>query len=329
MNLKDFSNVELMTRFEKLVRTERKITHLILWHILEIEERRIYAELGYDGMYSYLTQYLGYSDGSAYRRLQSARLLKQVPEMAEKIEAGILNITQLTQVQKSLQECKKMGEVISSEKTAEILEKILYKNTFETQKILALEFNQPIKVSEIVRPQKDESVRLEITLSHEQYQELLQAKSLLSHICFDGSWTELIATLAQIYNKQKLQGRRVVKDQVMPVPNKPLSSTQSVVAAKLCENSVQKTKSKRQYIPANTKRALLQKAQHQCEYQDPHTHKRCSSQFQLQVDHIQPLAQNGSNELSNLRILCRTHNILAAQKFGLGISVTSIVHSDD
>ncbi len=102
MNLKHFSNTELIARLEKLARTERKITHLILWHILEVEERRIYAELGYDGMYSYLTRGLGYSDGSAYRRLQSARLLKHVPHIAEKIEAGSLNLSQLTQVQKSL-----------------------------------------------------------------------------------------------------------------------------------------------------------------------------------------------------------------------------------
>lgn len=33
-----------------------------------------------------MTRGLGYSEGSAYRRLQSARLLKQVPTVADKIE---------------------------------------------------------------------------------------------------------------------------------------------------------------------------------------------------------------------------------------------------
>lgn len=40
----------------KLVRTERKVTHLVVIHIAEIEARKLYADLGFDGMYSYLTQ---------------------------------------------------------------------------------------------------------------------------------------------------------------------------------------------------------------------------------------------------------------------------------
>lgn len=79
MNLKNISNFELTQRLEKLVRTERKITHLVLLHIIEIEERKLYAEMGFDGMYTFLTRGLGYSEASAYRRLQAARLVKQVP----------------------------------------------------------------------------------------------------------------------------------------------------------------------------------------------------------------------------------------------------------
>ncbi len=39
MKLKNISNQELMQRLKKLLRTERKITHLVLLHIEEIEER--------------------------------------------------------------------------------------------------------------------------------------------------------------------------------------------------------------------------------------------------------------------------------------------------
>lgn len=116
--------------------------------------------MGYDGMYSYLTKGLGFSDGAAYRRLQSARLLKQLPEVAKKVEDGALNLSQLTQVQKCLKEVS----------------------------------------------QKDHSVHLEITLSAEQFAELETAKSLLSHICVDGKWPDIIATLAEKYNKKKLGG---------------------------------------------------------------------------------------------------------------------------
>lgn len=65
MSLKNYSDDVLIQRMEKLVRTERKITHLVLIHINEIEGRKLHLSMGYDGMYSYLTKGLGFSDGAA------------------------------------------------------------------------------------------------------------------------------------------------------------------------------------------------------------------------------------------------------------------------
>lgn len=210
MSLKKYSNEVLIQRMEKLVRTERKITHLVLIHINEIEERKLHLEMGYGGMYSYLTQGLGFSEGAAYRRLQSARLLKQVPAVAEKIEEGLLNLSQLTQVQKCLKEASDNGKSVSCRQTQEILQRLESKNTFETQKTLAMEFDIPVQAQQKITPQKDHSVRLEITFTAEQFAELETAQSLLSHICIDGQWSDIIATLAEKFNKQKL-GRRDLK----------------------------------------------------------------------------------------------------------------------
>lgn len=245
--LKNISNAELLSRTEKLAHTERKITHLILLHIAEIEDRKLYAEQGFDGMYSYLTRGLGYSEGSAYRRLKSARLLKQIPVLAEKIQDGSLNLSQLTQVQKGIQECNKNGHVVSASKTLELLTQLEHKNTFESKKILAQEMNLPSMHTEILKPQKDDSVRIEFTLTKEQFAELEQAKSLLSHICTGNSWAEVIYTLAQQYNRKKLGTSKL---------------TQRILATKSSSNA---QKAKRAYISINTKRSLFEKAQHNCE----------------------------------------------------------------
>jgi len=298
MKIKTLSNNDLLNQFNKLVRTERKITHLVLLYIAEIETRKIYADLGFDGMYAYLTRGLGYSEGSAYRRLQAARLLKQVPRVAEKVEAGTLNLSQLTQVQKCLKESAKKGESVSLEQTLEVLNKLENKNSFETQKTLAQEMNLPVVTHEKIKPQQDNSVRLEMTLTKKQFAELEQAKSLLSHLCPEGSWSEVISTLAKQYNHRKLQGR-----------------------TKLTQSAIARGKSpyrhSREYISVHMKRALFKKAQHCCEYKDPHTQQRCQSKYKLEIDHRQPIALGGNNELGNLRILCQAHNALAARRAGL------------
>ncbi|MGZ5280001.1 MAG: HNH endonuclease [Pseudobdellovibrionaceae bacterium] len=76
--------------------------------------------------------------------------------------------------------------------------------------------------------------------------------------------------------------------------------------------STAKTTSGRVQIPISIKRLIWRKSQGQCCYQ--HHGKRCSSRFQLQMDHIVSLAKGGSNSLENLQLLCRQHN----QQKGIG-----------
>jgi len=59
-------------------------------------------------------------------------------------------------------------------------------------------------------------------------------------------------------------------------------------------------------LPTSVKRLVWQRYQGQCAYQ--HQGRRCSSRFQLEIDHINPLAKSGSNSIQNLQLLCRAHN---------------------
>ena len=102
MDLRTLSNIELMSRFGKLVQTERKITHLVLECISEIDVRKIYLERAYPSLFEFLTKVFGYSPSAAVRRIESARLLREVPEIALKIEDGSLNLSQLSQVQQAI-----------------------------------------------------------------------------------------------------------------------------------------------------------------------------------------------------------------------------------
>jgi hypothetical protein len=124
MDLSKVSNKEVLFRLEKLVRTERKITHVILCHINEVAQRKLYADLGFSSMHKYLVDHLGYSDDSAYRREQAARILKQVPAVAEKLEDGSLNLTQVMNLQKCLRQEKKSGQTVLPAQTSQILESL-------------------------------------------------------------------------------------------------------------------------------------------------------------------------------------------------------------
>jgi 5-methylcytosine-specific restriction enzyme A len=55
-------------------------------------------------------------------------------------------------------------------------------------------------------------------------------------------------------------------------------------------------KSPRIAIPQSARTYVLQRDRHQC--------RQCGTSTSLEVDHIIPLAVGGSNDLSNLQVLC-------------------------
>ncbi len=315
--ISDLSNEQLLAQTKKIIQSERKITHLILQHINEIEDRKIHLSLGYDGMYSYLTRGLGYSESAAYRRMQSARLLRKAPELSAKIQNGSLNLSQMTVLNKSLahfeknlnsnttqssnQDVDQNSDTTQSavlNKLCQVAAQIEHKNAFETEKVLAQAFDLPITKAERIKPQQDDSIRMEIILTAEQFAVLKQAQSLLSHTCPGGSIADVIATLAQNFVDKKMKSPKAEPNVIAK------ELTQAATAMAIQENK----KPYRQYISVHTKRSLLQKANHCCEYVDHKTQQRCNSKYQLEIDHIQPLSLGGSDDERNLRILCRVHN---------------------
>ncbi len=320
INLRYISNDDLLFRTENLVQTERKIMHLVLAHILEIMDRKLYAGLGFNSMFSMMTKKYGYSEPSALRRIDAAKLLRDIPEVADRLKSGALNLSQAVQLQKCLETEAKKGDSVSEIRTHEILNLLENCNGFETKQVLAQEFDLPLKVQEIIRPQKDGSVRLEITFTKEQFEELKKAKNLLSHIAHSGSWAEVISVMAEKFNQSKLgKSNHSIQDKNSDsrlISHPILGSATEVRDLKSKKVTLPSPLIKRSYISVSLKRRLYLKAQGCCQYQSPDG-SRCGSQFQIQIDHVTPVSWGGATSLENLRLLCRTHNLLAAQQLGL------------
>jgi 5-methylcytosine-specific restriction endonuclease McrA len=66
-------------------------------------------------------------------------------------------------------------------------------------------------------------------------------------------------------------------------------------------------------IPLRTRDAVLARDQGRCTYVGSDG-KRCNETIRLHVDHIKPVARGGSNDESNLRLLCAHHNRLQAER---------------
>jgi hypothetical protein len=65
-------------------------------------------------------------------------------------------------------------------------------------------------------------------------------------------------------------------------------------------------------VPAELRRAVWERDGGRCAWVGPDG-RRCGSRWQLEIDHIDPLAQVESVTLDDLRLCCRPHNFLHAE----------------
>lgn len=341
MNLKLISNDQLEVRLKTLTSQERELLHDILLTIKEIDTRKYFLDLGFSNLFEYLTQFIGYSAGAAQRRIDAARLLKDVPALAEKIQNGEIHLNQVAILQKAIRQTKKDGKIVTKEQKAELLEMAAGKNHRETEQLVAQSLDLEVLKSIKQTYQADESVRLELTLTKEQYEKLQKAKDLLSHSVPTGNLVSLIEYLSDRVIQQKTMTRTkriksesfaqspVGDESTAPKEQKQTSSkgqkltatmeVKSIAAerkgyktVKAFESKVGVQKSLRS-VPQNIKKELLTE-QKCCQYVDARTNRKCGSHWQLQVDHRRPVWAGGTNDKSNLRLLCGAHNRWVYQK---------------
>ncbi len=214
-------NHELDQKIKALAKEERELLREVIEHIREADMRRLYLGFAHPSLFEYLVKGCGYSAGSAQRRIDAARLLAAEPALAGKIESGDINLSQVSLLQKAIRQKdksrKSKNHVVTNEEKRDLIAKICNKSSCETQKIIAQDLNIKIMESPKETHQKDESVRLEVTLTKEQWQKLEKARALASNATQSNDWGSVLEYLAEklIRQKEGSTATMAVKKQVL------------------------------------------------------------------------------------------------------------------
>ncbi len=207
-----------------------------------------------------------------------------------------------------------------------------------------------IKEQEKQRVQKDESVRLEITLSKSQFQKLSRCKDLTAHLLEqnrkDSSWVSVIEVLSDQYlNKKEIASSSRRSPSKGDATAKPKSEVQTKEApqaepkmesrseskvttdaqsktnlrtgpeAKLKTKSTaaSETESVNKSLTPKVRLKILDRDQC-CQFKDPLTGRQCRSTFKLQIDHRTSQWAGGNHARDNLQVFCKMHNQLKYRK---------------
>jgi hypothetical protein len=132
-------------------------------------------------------------------------------------------------------------------------------------------------------------------------------KALLSHCHPDASFAEVLGVLLNEYiERHSPQARQKRRDERCAAAAGGTSST--VGADGECKSASPRSR----HIPVGVRDQVHARDGGRCSYIAPNG-VRCQSRHALQIDHIRPYAAGGTHDASNLRLLCRAHNRLAAE----------------
>ncbi len=295
MNLRNLSDQVLLMNTEKLAREERELLTKVLHHLREIERRRLFSELGFKSLFEYSVKKLGYSEDQAGRRISAMRLLKEIPELETKIESSALTLTNLGLAQSLFRAERKTAD-IPKEKKLEIISKLENKSKREAEKIILNQASDPHQlIADRVRAVTSDKIEIKMLAD-------LGLEKMDPMKKFSKDEGE-----RRVANEGKT-GKDKVSDG--GIENTIEMAENSPAPAKKMRVISAKGDKKRSYISVHLRRAVWKRANGRCE--------NCESEYALEIDHLVPVGKGGVDEISNLRLLCRSCNQRSAiNEFGV------------
>ncbi len=298
---------------------EHRSLALVLAHIAEVGARRLYREAGYPSMHAYCVHGLHLSPDAAYKRIQAARAARDFPALFERVAEGALSLS--------------VVNLLASHLTAESIDELLaaaaFKTRFEVEELLASRCPQqavetsiepiaqalllgesrvtaatasteaqgaPGHLQEIaklpsVTPIASDHYRLQLTMSGAMYEKLRIARTLLAHRKPNPDEAQVLELGLDLL-VARLERRK------FGATDRPRTARRS--------------KSVRN-ISSEVKRQVWARDGGRCTFtSDDGT--RCPERRSLEWDHVQPVARGGSSEANNIRLRCRAHNQLEAER---------------
>jgi hypothetical protein len=161
------------------------------------------------------------------------------------------------------------------------------KTISESQKVLAKALDIKVKEHEVKRFQQDDTVRVELTLPRELYDQILRCREHASQKIYQEKMPQ---TLESAF--------KVLSDFYRAENN--LMNEDSCVS-KTTEEKLNKT------LTPKTRREIIARDKC-CQYKDPKTGQVCSSNYFEQIDHKTSRWAGGNHQPVNLQVLCANHN---------------------
>ncbi len=334
---------DLLQTLTQLLSRDRTEESTLLACLGEVDARRLYAPLGCSSMFVYCVQRLHLSEDVAYKRITGARLARRFRGALERLADGRLHLTGLVMLRHHL----------TPGNAEELFTAVAWKSKAEIKLLLAARFPQPdlpthvrplpsppvpeqvaravpaelpgldqvtgqtcapvpeqvvnlgaapvpeqvpvttrVMARAAVEPLAPKRYGLQTTIEQDTRDLLQRAQQLLGHGVAPGDVNEVLRRALTLLVQQLEKRKFAAAERPRPVGERGTSDPR--------------------HIPAHVKRAVYERDRGRCTFTGDDGH-RCDAGA-TEYDHILPVARGGASSVDNVRLLCRVHNQLEADR---------------
>ena len=313
------SDRELLQRVSDFAGRERAATADLVAHLAELDRRQLHRGEGYGSLFAYCTGALRFSEQAAYARIVSARAIRRLPVLLDRLSDGSLSLSTLCLLAPHLTAenheavlAKAMGR--SKRQVEELVALIAPMADVEPsvrklpapvpptratepvhapqQQSVAASLPPPAAHRPLVAPLAPERYRVQFTVGTETHEKLRRAQDLLRReipdgdpgTIFDRALTLLLEDVA----------RRKLAQTLNPRPSHGTEATRS------------------RHVPAHVRRAVWLRDGGRCAFVAKNG-RRCDERAYLEFHHVEPYGVGGETTTANLSLRCRSHNAYEAE----------------
>ncbi len=322
---------QLLQETTRLHQQERWATVQLLVRLAAVDTRELFAPAGYSTMWDYCLGELQMSDDAAHRRLWAARKCREFPALFDALADGRLNLTAVNV----------LAARLTNENVDELIEASAHRTKDQIKEMLACKFPQPgvptsfkpvgdaapsdsslfddvssdsqalaptpVPTSapkqpnaQVPLPPRTQIEPLNVEQVRVQFTMLKRVKDKLEHVMNllgtrvppkdIGALLELLLDMSiPVFEKQKFAATEQPREPKDEAPSDPRT------------------------IPAHVKRAVWLRDGGQCTFKSA-SGRRCTCRRGVEFDHVKPVAFGGDASVENIRLLCRKHNQLEADR---------------
>jgi hypothetical protein len=313
--LSRLSDADLVARVKSLVGRERDATAQIIAHLAELDTRDVHLREGYDSLYVYCRDALGFSEWEAYNRIEVARSARRFPVILDMLAEGSLHLTAV----------RLLAPHLTPSNHHEVLESARGKPKAEVQAIIARlspRRDVPSSIRRLPTPAPDplpltpspatgavsiaaavaagplpvgraaatplspDRYKLQVTIGGETLEKLRLAKDMLGHAIPSGDDAAVLDRALTV-----LLGERARKK--FASTDKPRRSRGTRLGAR--------------QLSAAVKRAVWLRDLGRCAFIGTHGH-RCNERRFVEFHHVDPWALGGEASVEKIELRCRRYN---------------------